>query len=131
MLMPAAVLVLVALAAITVDMSVLWLGERELANTADAAATSAAAVIDEAHYRATGEVTVRCDAAEQVADATFEARRPDWLRTGSVEVVECTGNRVRVVATGEVGLVFSKAIPGARDRGDVQAAASATAEVRP
>ena len=131
MLMPAAVLVLVTLGAITVDMSLMWLGERELANTADAAATSAAAVIDDEHYRRTGEVTVRCDTADEVATAAFEARRPDWLRTGRVEVVECMGNRVRVEATAEVGFVFSRAIPGARDRGRVAAAASATAERRP
>lgn len=130
MLMPAAVLVLVLLAGVTVDLSLLWLGEREVANAAMAAANDAAGMIDEAVYRETGEVEVRCDVAQEVAEASFTARRPDWLRHATVDVVECGGGRVRVDVTGEVGFVFSRGVPGAADTGHVAASGAARAERR-
>lgn len=127
MLMPAAVLVLLVLAAITVDHACVFLGEREVADAAAAAANDVATLVDEAHYRATGEVRLECDRAQQVADAAFAAREPAWLLGGGVEVVACGGDRVRVVARGDVGFVFAKAIPGAADRATVEAAATAVA----
>jgi uncharacterized membrane protein len=132
MLMPAAVLVLVILAAICVDSAVMFLGEREAANAADGAAESvAAALVDEAWYRETGQVRLTCDGPRiaDVATASFEARAPTWLDDGHVEVVDCDDAGVTVRATAVVGFVFSKAIPGARDRGSVSATASAAAQV--
>lgn len=133
MLMPAAVLVLVVLGAIAVDSAVLFLGEREVANGAGAAAQDvAAALVDEEWYRSTGEVRVRCDADRvlDVATTSFAARAPDWLDAVRVEPVACTGTRVVVRVTATVGLVFSTALPGGRDRATVSATGAAVAAVR-
>jgi hypothetical protein len=133
MLMPAAVLVLVVLAAICVDSAVLFLGEREAANGADAAAQSvAAALVDEEWYRSTGEVRLRCDGAsvERVATESFRARAPDWLEESRVDAVECAGDRVTVRVAATVAFVFATALPGARERATVSATGSAVAEAR-
>lgn len=127
LLMPAAVLVLVVLAAICVDFSIAFLGEREVANAAGAAANDVAAHVDADHYRRTGEVRIRCDEADAIAEASFAARTPSWLRAGGVRVTECAGDRVTVEADAEVGYVFSRAIPGAADRAQVHARSSAVA----
>jgi hypothetical protein len=133
MLMPAAVLVLVVLGAICVDSAVVFLGEREVANAADSAAQAvAASLLDEARYRATGEVRLICDMGqlERVVTESFEARAPDWLEDGHVVPVECAADRITIRATGTVATIFSKAVPGGRDHATVSATASATAEVR-
>lgn len=130
MLMPAAVLVLVALAGITVDSAIAFLGEREVSNAAHAAANDVAGLVDEAHFRVTGEVRIRCEDAPEVAAASFAARQPAWLRAGRVEVVACGGNQVAVAAAGEVDYLFSKAVPGGPDGARVTATATATAEIR-
>lgn len=127
LLFPAAVLVLLVLAAITVDFSIAFLGERELANAADAAANDAASTIDVTWYRATGEVIVDCERAAEVVVSSFEARAPDWLQRGDVRLDECAGDRVRVEASGTVRLIFSRALPGARDHAGVAAGATAKA----
>ena len=73
MLMPAAVLVLVVLGAVAVDFSIAFLGERELANAASAAANdAAAAAIDEPLFRETGRVVLDCGRANEVAQASFK-----------------------------------------------------------
>jgi Flp pilus assembly protein TadG len=133
MLMPAAVLVLVVLGAMCVDGAVLFLGEREVANGADAAAeTVAARLVDEDWYRSTGDVRLVCDTDRVLEEATasFTARAPDWLDDADLEVVDCRGATVTIRATATVGLVFAKALPGARERGAVSATGSAVARVR-
>lgn len=130
--MPAAVLVLVVLGALAVDSAVVFLGEREVANGAGAAAQDiAASLVDEDWYRATGEVRLRCDAghALDVATQSFEARSADWLDDVRLEVVACGGDRVVVRVTATVGLVFAAAVPAARDRLVVSATGAAEALV--
>jgi hypothetical protein len=128
MLMPAAVLVVLVLAAITVDSSIAYLGEREVAGAAAAAANDAAgAALDQAEYRRSGTVRIDCAEAARVAAASFEARGPDWLRARSIRVVTCGGDRLTVEATAEVGLVFSPAVPGGPNQVQVSADAEAVA----
>jgi hypothetical protein len=128
MLMPAAVLVLIVLAAITVDSSIAYLGEREVAGAAAAAANDAAgAALDQAEYRRTGTVRIDCARAATVARQSFDARAPDWLRARAIRIVSCAGNRLAVEATAEVSLLFSPALPGAPDQLTVTADAAAEA----
>lgn len=124
--MPAAVVVLFALAAIAVDLSLVFLGERELAEAAQAAANDAAAVVDETRFRVSGEVAIDCVAAPSVAAASFAARHPDWMAGARLEVVSCRPDRVEVAATGRVAHVFGRALPGTPETAVVDAAASAT-----
>jgi hypothetical protein len=99
-------------------------------NAADAVAHDIAARIDEAHYREMGEVQILCAEADAIAAASFAARTPSWLRAGRVRVRECAGNHVTVEADGDVGYVFSKAIPGAADHAEVRAGGRAIAAAR-
>jgi hypothetical protein len=125
LLVPAAVAVLFALAAIAVDLSLVFLAERELAEATVAAANDAAAVVDEARFRAGGEVAVDCTAAPGVAAASFAARRPSWMAEAHLAVVSCEPDRVVVAATGRVAHVFGRALPGTPDTADVDATATA------
>lgn len=125
MLVPAAVAVLFALAAVAVDLSMVFLAERELAEAALAAANDAAAVVDEHRFRTSGEVGVDCSAAAAVAADSFAVRRPAWLTDARLEVVSCRPERVVVAATGRVPHVFGRALPGVPDAAPVDAEAAA------
>jgi Flp pilus assembly protein TadG len=127
-LMPAAVLVLVVLGAIAVDLSVAFLGQRELANAAEAAANDVAGTIDAARFRSTGAVVIDCAQADAVAHAAFRARLAGWMQAADVTVTSCAGNTVTITAAGRVGYIFARAIPGAPHTASVQATATASAE---
>ena len=133
MLMPAAVLVFVVLGAIAVDSAVHFLGEREAANGASAAAQDVAStLVDEEWYRATGRVRLVCDPERvtAVARSSFDARSAAWLDEVAVSVVSCAGDRVTVRVAATVGLVFATALPAGRDRAVVSATGSAVAALR-
>ena len=67
-LFPAGVLVVLTLAALAVDLTVVHLGEREAISAATAAANDAAGFgVDVARYRATGEVVLDPAKVEQAA----------------------------------------------------------------
>ena len=129
MLVPAAVLVLVILAAIAVDSSVVLLGQRELANAAAAAANDAATVaIDVERLRREDCIEVLDDRAYEVAVAAA------LVQTDAVEIlpsdveVTVTDLQVSVAMSGTVEHLFAKAVPGGRRTSRVSA--SATAELR-
>lgn len=129
MLVPAAVLVLVILAAIAVDSSVVLLGQRELANATAAAANDAATVaIDLDRLRRDDCIEVLDERAYEVA-ATAAAVQTDAVEVlpGDVEVT-VTGLEVTVAMTGTVEHIFAKAIPGGRRTTRVSAAS--TVELR-
>ncbi len=132
MLMPAAVLVVVVLAAMAVDFAILFLGERELADVAAAAANdaSAAALDRDAFYDCRGLV-LNAGRARDVATAAVTARTSDAVRLSAVDVTVANGParpQVTVAVRGTVALVFSTALPGAATTGTVQAQAVAVAE---
>ena len=129
MLVPAAVLVLVILAAIAVDSSVVLLGQRELANAAAAAANDAATVaIDVDRLR-------RDDCIEVLDERAYEvAVNAALLQTDAVEIlpsdveVTVTDLEVTVAMSGTVEHLFAKAVPGGRRTSRVSA--TSTAELR-
>jgi Flp pilus assembly protein TadG len=129
LLVPAGVLVLVVLGAVAVDFGLAFLGQRELANAAAAAANDAAgaAVSDAAFYR-TGAVALEEARAEQVAVESVGIRRPGGVVVTSV-AVEVAGPQVCVTVTGRVPYLFSRAVPGAARAAVVRGQAVATAVV--
>ena len=126
MLVPAAVLVLVILAAIAVDSSVVMLGQRELANATAAAANDAATVaIDVDRLR-------RDDCIEILDERAYEvAAKAALLQSDAVEIlpgdIEVTVDdlEVTVAMSGTVEHVFAKAVPGGRRTSRVSATSTA------
>lgn len=126
MLVPAAVLVLVVLAAIAVDSSVVLLGQRELANAAAAAANDAATVaIDVDRLRRDDCIDVREDDAYDVA-LTAALTQTDAVRVRPGDVaVEVDDLEVTVSISGEVEHIFAKGVPGTRRTTRVSATSTA------
>ncbi len=123
LLFPAAVLIVVALAAVAVDSSIAFLAERELANATAAAANDAAAqaVSDRAFYEG-GRIELDPAAVEQVAvnrvRAALDSGRHHDLgvvaRAVPPSVTGC-GWTVHVSARARVSYIFSGAVPGGPD----------------
>ena len=82
-LVPAGLLVLVLLAAIAVDSSVAYLGRRELAAAADAAANDAVTYgLDEARFRETGKFALDSARVEEAVRRALIARNTATWSTG-------------------------------------------------
>ena len=131
MLMPAAVLVLVALAGISVDSAMVFLAERQLADAAAAAANDAvAAALDDAAFYERGEVRLDGGRVRDVAAASVDARSADWLQP--VETIRVDVDPARAAVTVEVSAtvrrLFGRAMPGVTDRVAVGATATAVLE---
>jgi Flp pilus assembly protein TadG len=132
LLMPAAVLVLMVLAALAVDAAVVFLAQRELVDATAAAANDAAvAGLDEAAFYDGGRLVINPARAQEVAATAFALREVGWLAVeGPVVAVETVAGepvRVRVSAEGRVDLVFARALPGAPGTRTVHATSVATA----
>ena len=130
MLVPAAVLVLVVLAAIAIDSAIVVLAQRDLTNRTAAAANDAAgfAVSEEVFYRGSDETVVldQRRAAAFVDLAFSEERRPGNYEAWSGRAVT-DGPEVVVEATARVRYLFAPAIPGAARVATVTARSTATA----
>ena len=128
MLMPAAILIVVALSAVAVDLSTVLLAQRELASAADAAANDAVTYgIDEDHLRRGGRYRLDPGRVERAVTA---ALRTQGLATARREIEILGARTVRVTLRRWVTYIFAPAIPGSRGRTAVTAGATATAEVR-
>lgn len=136
LLFPAAVLVVVVLAAITVDSSIAFLAQRELANATAAAANDAAtmAVDGRAFYRddrvELDPYAVEAVAAERVRLAIDQSRHRGLQVQATASPPARAGCpwTVRVTASSRVSYVFAKAIPGGPDEADVRATSVAGPE---
>jgi len=136
LLFPAAVLIVLVLAAITVDTSIAFLGQRELANATAAAANDAAsrAVDGQAFYQGDrielDPYAVELVATERVRLAIDQSRH----RALEVRVTAAAPSRsgcpwtVTVSASSRVSYVFAKAIPGGPDEAAVRATSVAGPE---
>lgn len=134
LLFPAAVLVVVALAAITVDAAIAFLAQREVANAVAAAANDAAGegVGNRAFYRG-GRVdldpgTVEQVAAERVRAALDAGRFHDLVVDVAVSPASTGGcaPTVRVHASARVRKLFAPAIPGAAAEARTEAVSTAS-----
>lgn len=130
LLMPAAVLIVLVLAAITVDLSLVHLARREAMAAVEGAANDAVTFgLDEAAYRR-GEGYRLDPARVRVAverSLAIDSAGERWTGPPRVEVL---GSAVRVTVTARVDYVFARALPGGRHHTTVTATAEATPVVR-
>ena len=127
LLIPAAVLVLVMLASIAVDSAVVFLGQRELADAAAAAARDAATAVSASRFYAGGVVAVDPDQADSVARAAIAAHDIRGVVLSEPVTVSVAGRQVCVSLTGRVDRVVARSIPGIPRRVSVRARSTATA----
>lgn len=130
MLMPAAVLVMVVLGSIAVDFTIAFLGEREVAGLAAAAANDAVtAGVDVDRLRTEGTFALDPAAVERVVRSTIEASSTEVdLDDPVIEVLTVDGEpAVRVTLRGTVDYLFAPALPGAPESVVVEATALAVA----
>ena len=133
LLFPAALLIMVALAAMAVDSAVAFLAQRELTNATAAAANDAAteALSDRSFYQGNrielSPSAVETVAVDRVRALIDESRHHDL--TVRADAVPPAGAgcawTVRVVASSRVDEVFGKALPGSS--GSVAVRAQSTA----
>jgi hypothetical protein len=127
MLMPAGILVVLLLGAISFDLSLLFLRQRQASSVAvDVANDVASAAFDEQAFRASGGFQLDADRADELgrlfADSSDLA--------GDIVAFDVTvlgTDTVEVTLTVRVDYVFAKAIPGAADGSTVTASATAVA----
>jgi uncharacterized membrane protein len=119
MLLPAAILILVVLGALAVDLSLVYLANRQLHDAAAAAANDAAAqCFDEVAYRTTGRFTVDAARVDRVARATLAAQDGDVVRRATATITAtATADparpcQVTVRLRSESDELFLKAVPG-------------------
>jgi len=123
-LMPTAVLILVVLAALAVDQSLVFMRQRELVVAAQAAANDAAGYgVDKDEFYSADRVAFDLGRARAAATAAVQAR-------GIVADVEVTisadRREVVVVLRSSVPGLFARAVPGAGHRVAVAARGHAT-----
>jgi hypothetical protein len=131
MLMPAALLIVLVLASIAVDMSLVHLRKRQAFELAAAAANDAAAAgVDQGVLRTThayvlDPATTRAVVGDVVATSELAPHLAD------PPVVTVTGAAVRVELTLEADYIFADVVPGAPNGTTVTASATATAVAGP
>jgi hypothetical protein len=127
MLMPAGVLVVLLLGAIAVDMSLLFLRQRQAAAVAgDVANDLAALALDVPTFRASGDYVLDPGRADEAGRALLDAS--DLGEDITSAVITVSGeDTVTVRVTVAVEYLFAKAIPGTGDGTTVTAAATAVA----
>jgi Flp pilus assembly protein TadG len=135
LLFPAAVLIMVALAAMTVDSAIAFLAQRELVNATAAAANDAAteALSDGAFYQS-NRIDLSGSAVEDVAVARVrqlvDQTRHHGLSVGATAVAPTGAGcawTVKVTASSRVNELFGRALPGSSG----QVAVSATSVASP
>jgi Flp pilus assembly protein TadG len=126
-LVPAAVLALLVLASIAVDSAAVFLGQRQLAQAAATAATDAAGAISESTFYQSGAIALDPAEAQRLAAASVAAQNLHGVTlTGAVRVI-VVGRQVCISMSGQVPLIFGRALPGVPKAIGVHATAVATA----
>lgn len=127
MLMPAGVLVVLLLGAIALDLSLVFLRQRQASSVAtDVANDLATEALDVEAFRGGGDFRLDPRRAEELGAGLVAASDlgPDVVE---VEVTVTGPEAVEVTVVVAVEYIFAKAIPGASDGTTVTATASATA----
>ena len=120
LLFPAAVMIVVVLAAVAVDSAIAFLGERELANATAAAANDAAAVgVSDRSFYEDDRIELDPAMVERVAVtralAALDGGRHRDLQVEARAVPPAAAGcawTVRVTARARVSYIFSPAVPG-------------------
>ena len=138
MLFPAAVLIMVVLAAMAVDSSVAFLARRELTEATAAAANDAATMsLAPGAFYERGGLEIDADVLVQVATRrvamVLDAHRHRDLQVSAIAVPPpapgCAWS-VRVSAASSVDYVFAPALPGADDGARITVTSSARPSLR-
>jgi hypothetical protein len=127
MLMPAGALIVLLLGAIAVDLSLVFLRQRQASSlAADVANDLASVALDVPTFRASGAFELDPRRADAVGRALLDASDlADELTSATITVDGTDTVTVRVIVS--VDYVFAKAIPGAADGTTVTASATAVA----
>jgi hypothetical protein len=127
MLMPAGALIVLLLGAISFDLSLVFLRQRQASSlAADVANDLASIALDVPTFRESGVFELDPERADSVGRSLLDASDlGDELRSATITVSGSDTVTVRV--TLDVDYVFAKAIPGAADGTTVTASASAVA----
>jgi hypothetical protein len=131
LLMPAGLLIVLVLASIAVDMSLVHLRKRQAFELAAAAANDAAtAGVDQGHLRTTHDYVLDPETARAVVVDVVAASElaPELARP---PVVTVTAAGVSVELALEADYIFADVVPGAPDGTEVTATATATAAASP
>ena len=131
MLMPAGLLIVLVLASIAVDMSLVHLRKRQAFELAAAAANDAATGgVDQGRLRTTDEYVLDPERTRAVVEDVVAASElaPQLARP---PVVTVTATGVRVELALEADYIFADVVPGAPDGTEVTASATATAVAAP
>lgn len=114
LLYPAAFMVILVLAAIAVDLSMIHLARRELLRSASQAADDGAAMLDADAIRSSSFDTLDLDRAREVVVVEMAAQRlpGDLIGSPRVDAGPRPGT-VAVTATMRIEHVFSSVVPGA------------------
>jgi hypothetical protein len=126
MLMPAGLLIVLVLASIAVDMSLVHLRKRQAFELAAAAANDAAtAGVDQGRLRTTHDYLLDPERTRAVVDEVVAESQlaPQLARP---PVVTVTAAAVRVELALEADYIFADIVPGAPDGTEVTASATAT-----
>lgn len=130
MLLPAGVLVVLVLASIAVDMSLVHLRQRQGLDLAAAAANDAATAAADPHLLRSGTYGLDTAAVHTVVRRSVAASDLAPHVVGA-PVVRVDGGTVEVSLTVAAAHLFTGVVPGAPDRTLVTTAASATATAPP
>ena len=106
MLVPAAVLILLALAALVLDTGATLLGQHELQAAAETAATDAVSALDSSAFYGSGRIAIDPTAARAVVDATVAAQGLRGVQLSGAPVVTVSGRQVCVALTATVRRTF-------------------------
>ena len=116
LLFPAAVLVLIVLAAIAIDMSMIHLTRREVVRAASHAADDAAALIELDGLRRGEPVSIDLVAATRLVRTELAAARLPGRIVDGPRVERVSGSAtVSVTLTVEVAHIFARGVPGGPD----------------
>ena len=127
MLMPAAVLVLFILGAITFDYAHLYLAKRDLQAAAESAANDAVTFgIDQAAVRRGGGVHLDYELVAHAVEVSLAAHGTGLHLVAPPDVEAVGATQIRVTLAGRVDFAFVGAVPGVARSGIVRASASAT-----
>jgi hypothetical protein len=127
MLWPTAVLIVLLLASIAFDFSVVLMGRRELLWAAEAAANDAATYgLDQAHYRRTNEVRLDPGRVDEAVRASLRGRDAGFDLTREPSVRIEAGGRVEVILTARIPYLFADGFPGLPDAETVTVTGGAT-----
>lgn len=132
LLMPVAILMVLALGAIAIDLSARMTAQRALTTTVESAADDAASAVDLDALRTLGVTRIDPDRArDAVVRHVLTARLPGRIVAPLDVTVSPDGMRVEVVAHMDVDAIFEPSVPGGARSHRVTARASAELNYRP